>query len=164
MEEQIYTGTTPEPVSEITPETTLVVNEKAKSHLSVSSCWMKIMAILNCGMAVLICCFGFVMNQFITRVALNVPDSTGVEVIGAVYIAIGFLCLCLFVFPVICMLKFSAYAKKAIRENDPQALADALNYQKMYYVYSGIMMILGVLLCLLAVVSMFAVVNQELLF
>lgn len=134
----------------------LQITENAKNYLKTTSTWTTFFAIICFisialmifyGIAILISgSFLFGFNECGYSETNNLFSSIYIF-IGISYLAIGFI----MVFPALYLYQYSKNITKAITENNPLSLEKAIQNMKSYWKFTGILTIIGIVLCIICI-------------
>jgi len=133
FEKQKETVVTPKPAE---VETKVEVTEAALLHLDETRKWSKFIAVFCIVMA------GFMaFSAIVLLLAGTKTELPGAGILGIAYLIFAVLTFV----PMLFLVKFSNYAKKAVANKNNSDLEEALKYQKFYYVATGIMVIISII-------------------
>lgn len=116
----------------------LNVNGKAKSCLISSARWAKFLSIAACLFAV-----SFVFKAVsIFSLAEDLPEDWHVSYAGFACLVIA----AIYIYPIVKGFQFSNKTKAACLSNDENGLANGLSEMRAWFVYTGIITIVGIVL------------------
>ena len=134
----------------------LQITETAKTYLKTTSTWTTFYAILS------FIAIGFMLLSGITTLASGsfmrgFPNhsmyvdvdaiSSMIAFVGVLYIIMAVVML----FPALYLLRYGKSTNKALAENNTSALEDAAKNMKSYWKFIGIMSIISIALCIIAI-------------
>lgn len=112
------------------------VTDAALLHLDETRKWSKFIAVFCIVMACLIA-FGAI----VLLLAGSNTELPGAGILGIAYLIVAVLTFV----PMLFLVKFSNYAKKAVANKKDSDLEDALKYQKFYYIATGVIVIISII-------------------
>ncbi len=131
MEEQIR----PDEPATGTDETGIKITVEAKIHLIRTAKWTKFLAVL----------YGIFMGLAILGGIIGGAQQTGGHK-NLTFTLMILVILGIYIYPWICFYRFSVYTKKAVTDDDTEAMTQALNYQGKLYAFMGVFSIIMIVI------------------
>jgi hypothetical protein len=137
-------------------EVNLIIDDGMRFHLDVTRKWTMFFAVIQFVGSFFMVILAIVMifrylnppnfDYGFNRYSYSPANSPGLIVIAIVYLVMAVVVI----FPGIYLYNFSVKIKTALMSNDQSELGDAFYNLKRYYVFSGILLIVGLSLMLLS--------------
>ncbi len=135
----------------------LHVDHESSAYLSEAAKWGKFLSIVGfvfCGLFVLAGVFaGTIMSSFIKAAGGDTANPFSASAGGGAFIAVSYtLGALLYFFPCLYLYRFSTRIKVALRNNDQRLLGSSFANLKSYLKFLGILTLISLVFCALAVV------------
>ena len=112
------------------------VTETALLHLDETRKWSMFLAIFSIVMAGFMLLASIAMLSFGTK--LNAPNA---GLLGVAYLMVAVMTFV----PMLFLIRFSKYAKRAVANRSSREMEEALKFQKLYYITTGIIVIISII-------------------
>ena len=124
----------------------LTVNERAKSSLLSSAKWAKFLSVAACFFAV-----SFIFKATsIFSLAKDLPEDWNVAYAGYACLVIA----AIYIYPILKGFQFACKTKTACKTGNEGELANGFNEMRSWFVYTGIITIIAIVILSLAVLTL----------
>lgn len=133
----------------------LSIDPVTKTHLAETAKWAKFLAIVGMIFLLIMIASGVLTSVTISRYEELYNEQFGLpremaEGLGAGIAVIYIIFAIIAFFPMLFMLRFANYMKKALRNNDQERLNASFQNLKVYFRYTGVILIIVLVLMLIS--------------
>lgn len=125
------------------------IEQETLNDLNVTRKWSMFMAILGFIFLGLLLIIGLLAGTFFSALA---PGTEGLKIGGAFFFMIFLIIAVIYFFPVLFLFKFSRHTGNAVTSLDKTELHKAFRNLKSYFVYIGILIIIGLSFYLISLI------------
>lgn len=126
------------------------LDETAKAHLLETTRWTKFIGICAILIVILFAAYTLFTLRYMSAVMANSGASDAGGVAGTVTTVAIVVMIALYFYPIYALLRFSSRMKKGIQGNNQDLINEGFRYQKNMFRYTGILLIISLVLILLS--------------
>ncbi len=134
----------------ITEIKTIEIEQESLGHLNTIRKWAMFMSILGFILLGLLIIIGLIMGTFLT--AFN-SGKAGPGLPESLIIILFILMAAVYFFPVLYLFRFSKHTAKAVETLNKEELKKAIKNLKSYFVYLGVLIVIGLVFYLIALIA-----------